>query len=113
MNYPTALWCRSRRGRALCTRPAGHAGLHNRQGTSQLWSDAEADAPRCAGSGQSSDPAPALPSGFPGDRALCPECTAFVGRRDGRLEDHDTFRRPVDRAEAAERADWFNSFGWN
>lgn len=78
-----------------------------------MWSDAEADAPACSGSGLPADPAPTLPGGFPGGRALCPECGAFVGRADQRLSDHDAFRRAADEAEAAERAEWFNTFGWN
>ncbi|WP_460775137.1 hypothetical protein [Microbacterium sp. GXF7504] len=112
MTYPTAQWCRSRRGRALCTRPAGHTGLHNRVGTSRMWSDAQADPPRCPGGGRAAEPAPTLASGFPGGRALCPECTGFVPLEDGILAAHDAFRGTVDRAEREGRAAWFNAFGW-
>ncbi|WP_240482640.1 hypothetical protein [Microbacterium arborescens] len=112
-DYPTALWCRSRRGSALCTRPRGHAGLHNRLGTSQMWSDAQADPARCAGSGEPAEAAPSLPDGFPFGRGMCPVCTGFVELTDGRLESHDAFRGTTDAAEGEARAQWFNTVGWN
>lgn len=112
-DYPTALWCRSRRGSALCTRPRGHAGLHNRLGTSQMWSDAQADPPRCAGSGEPAEAAPSLPDGFPFGRGMCPVCTGFVALADGRLERHDAFRGTTDAAEGEARAQWFNTVGWS
>lgn len=117
MTYPTARWCRSRRGGALCTRPSGHAGLHNRVGTSQMWSDVDADPPLCPASGKEAasasrlaDDSPA--AGFPDGRARCPECDAFVPLIDGRLHRHDRFRGTDDVAESAARAEWFNTFGW-
>ena len=73
-DFPTARWCRSRRAGAVCTRPAGHPGLHNRQGTGQMWSDREADPPRCEGSGTDASPAAPLADGFPHGDALCPVC---------------------------------------
>lgn len=112
-DYPTALWCRSRRGSALCTRPRGHAGLHNRLGTSQMWSDAQADPARCSGSGAPAEPARPVSGGFPFGRGLCPVCTAFVELHDGRLDRHDAFRGTTDAAEATARAEWFNAVGWN
>jgi hypothetical protein len=44
---------------------------------------------------------------------LCAVCTAFVEVRDGRLVQHDAFRGTTDAAEAAARAEWFNTVGWN
>lgn len=111
-DVPPTRWCRSRRGRALCTRPRGHAGLHNRVGTGRMWSDAQADGPACAGSGAPGMPAPPLPDGFPGGRGLCPECTAFVRLPGGRLAPHEFFRGTDDPAEASDRAAWFNAHGW-
>lgn len=101
----------------MCTRPAGHAGLHNRMGTGQMWSDREADPPACPGSGTAAAPAPALPDGFPGGRALCPVCLDFVTLTGavtdaGALVAHETFRGASDPDEAQHRADWFNTFGW-
>ncbi|WP_223848903.1 MULTISPECIES: hypothetical protein [Microbacterium] len=117
MSFPTARWCRSRRGTALCTRPTGHAGLHNRVGTSQMWSDAQADAPTCPGSGLAGVPAPQLPdeaaaAGFPEGRSRCPECDGFVPLVAGRRAPHDRFRGTDDQRESAGRAEWFNTFGW-
>jgi len=119
VTFPTAQWCRSRRGRALCTRPVGHAGLHNRLGTSQMWSDVEADPPACAGAGMPGVAARSLPNGFPHGRALCPVCDAFVElvppARSGAavLADHDVFTQEADAAAAEQRAAWFNTFGWD
>ncbi|MEU1970123.1 hypothetical protein ABZ477_00525 [Microbacterium sp. NPDC019599] len=111
-DFPTARWCRSRRAGAVCTRPAGHPGLHNRMGTGQMWSDREADPPRCEGSGTTAVPAEALADGFPDGRALCPVCLGFEPVRDGALVEHDAFRGAGSAEEAARRAEWFNTFGW-
>ncbi|QLD13160.1 hypothetical protein HW566_01695 [Microbacterium oleivorans] len=78
-----------------------------------MWSDAQADPPRCPGSGTSAEPAPRLADGFPDGCALCPECTGFVRVERGVLVNHDAFRDPDDAADAAHRAAWFNSIGWN
>ena len=112
-DFPTAHWCRSRRDGALCTRPAGHPGLHNRMGTSQMWSDVQADPPACPGSGTEADPAPLLDDGFPSGRAVCGFCLDFVPlTREGRLADHETFRGAATPEESRDRAEWFNTFGW-
>ena len=109
---PSARWCLSRRGTAICTRPIGHAGLHNRSGTSLLWSDREADAAQCPGSGLPASPAVESEDGFPHGRALCQTCLAFVRLTDdGRLWNHDAFRGPRSEAEGEQRAKWFNAHG--
>lgn len=113
MSFPTARWCRSRSRGAVCTRPRGHAGLHNRSGTSRMWSDREADAAACPGASGAAEPAPLLPDGFPAGRALCPECWGFVPLTAGVLAPHDTFRGAGDDAEASDRAAWFNAYGWS
>ena len=110
---PTARWCRSRRSGAVCTRPRGHAGLHNRVGTGQMWSDAQADPPACSGAGAGAMPAPTLDDGFPHGRALCADCWGFVAlSADGTIAAHDAFRGADDEVEATRRAAWFNAFGW-
>lgn len=81
-------------------------------GTSQMWSDAEADPLACPGAGSAERAAPPLPDGFPFGRALCPECTGFVALERGRLAPHDAYRAG-DPAEDVRRAEWFNSVGWN
>ena len=97
----------------MCTRAAGHPGLHNRMGTGQMWSDREADPPGCPGSATPGAPAPLLADGFPHGRALCPVCLDFVAVTDaGALVAHDTFRGASSPEEARGRADWFNAFGW-
>lgn len=106
------IWCRSRRAGAVCTRPAGHAGLHNRVGTGRMWSTAQADGPRCAGSGMPGGAAPPLPDGFPHGRAVCPVCWDFVDLEDGTLARHDAFTGPSDEQDAVARAAWFNAHGW-
>ncbi|POX68455.1 hypothetical protein C3481_00660 [Microbacterium sp. Ru50] len=78
-----------------------------------MWSDAQADPPRCAGSGEPAEAAPSLPDGFPFGRGMCPVCTGFVALADGRLERHDAFRGTTDAAEGEARAQWFNTVGWN
>ena len=109
----TARWCLSRHGTAICTRPIGHAGLHNRAGTSLLWSDREADPAQCPASGRPASPAVELPNGFPDGRALCETCLAFVRlTADGTLWNHDSFRGARSEAERVDRADWFNIHGW-
>lgn len=112
MSFPTATWCRSRSRGAVCTRARGHAGLHNRSGTSRMWSDREADAAACAGSGAPATPAPRLADGFPDGRALCPECWGFAPVVGTALAAHDAFRGAADAEEAAARGAWFNAFGW-
>ena len=97
----------------MCTRPAGHAGLHNRMGTGQMWSDLQADPPRCEGSGSPAAPGRSLPDGFPGGRALCPACWGFFPvTAAGSLAEHDAFRGAGSGEEASHRAEWFNAFGW-
>jgi hypothetical protein len=109
----TTRWCLSRHGGAVCTRPVGHAGLHNRVGTSLMWSERTADPAQCPGSGDPAWPAPELADGFPHGRALCPTCLAFVRLTDdGRLWNHDSFRGARTDAEQLQRADWFNAHGW-
>ncbi|MBN9199529.1 MAG: hypothetical protein J0I33_12920 [Microbacterium ginsengisoli] len=110
---PPTRWCLSRRDGAVCTRAIGHAGLHNRNGTSLMWSDREQDEPGCRGSGATAQPAPRLDDGFPAGRALCQECLGFVRLTDaGTLWRHDAFRAARSDREAARRAAWFNAFGW-
>ncbi|AXA95516.1 hypothetical protein CEP17_03265 [Microbacterium sp. PM5] len=82
-----------------------------------MWSDNEADAPRCPGSGVQAVSAPRLSdtssaAGFPDGRARCLECDAFVPLVDGRIAVHDRFRGADDVTESAARAEWFNTFGW-
>ncbi|WJL95969.1 hypothetical protein QSU92_01775 [Microbacterium sp. ET2] len=107
------IWCRSRSAGAVCTRPAGHPGLHNRVGTGRMWSNAQADAPRCSGSGRRASAAPSLPGGFPNGKAVCPVCWGFVALEGGALCDHDAYTRPADDDDAADRAAWFNAYGWS
>jgi hypothetical protein len=108
-----AAWCFSRRNGVICSRAPGHAGLHNRRGTGAMWSDREADPPRCAGSRRTAAPAALLPDGFPHGRALCPVCTEFVPlTRGDRLATHDAFAGAQTDAEADARAQWFNTNGW-
>ncbi len=113
MSAPGARWCLSRSRGAVCTRPRGHAGLHNRAGTSRMWSDREADAPFCPGSGMPQAPAQHLADdGFPHGAALCEICWGFVPLDDGVLAPHDAFRGTADAAEAERRSAWFNAHGW-
>jgi hypothetical protein len=77
-----------------------------------MWSDREADAAACVGAGAPAAPAPRLDDGFPGGRALCPQCWGFVPVDGAALAPHDAFRGAEDDAEAAARAAWFNVFGW-
>ncbi|MDQ1124731.1 hypothetical protein [Microbacterium trichothecenolyticum] len=104
--------CLSRRNGEICTRETGHRGLHHRRGGRLLWSDLQADPPQCPGVGAPAQPAATLPDGYPGGRALCPVCWAFVIPVDGALAPHDTWRGDDSRAEADRRRDWFNAFGW-
>lgn len=112
MNSASASWCLSRAGGVVCTRPRGHAGLHNRSGTSRMWSDREADAPLCSGSGAPATPAPRLADGFPHGTALCEACWGFVPLDDGLLAPHDAFRGADDAEEVGRRSVWFNTHGW-
>lgn len=112
MTFPTAQWCRSRSRGAVCTRTRGHSGLHNRAGTSRMWSDLQADAAACPGTGAAAPRAAVLADGFPHGDALCTSCWGFVPREDGLIAPHDAFRGAVDAADAAHRAAWFNAFGW-
>jgi hypothetical protein len=105
--------CLSRRKGEICTREKGHRGLHHRRGGSLLWNDLQSDPPECIGAGSDADAAPTLDDGFPGGRALCPVCWAFVPRtEEGTLSPHDTWRGDATRADADRRRDWFNSYGW-
>ncbi len=104
--------CLSRRDGEICTRRAGHAGLHNRTGSSILWSDVNADLPRCAGSGATATAAQALTNGFPHGRAICPVCFAFVTLEGGELAEHDSWRGDPSREEADQRREWMNTHGW-
>lgn len=75
-----------------------------------MWTDASADPLRCAGSHAVGVVAPTLPNGFPGGRALCRACLEFVAiDGDGRLAEHETSSAETG---AADRAEWFNTFGW-
>lgn len=76
-----------------------------------MWSDREADAPFCPGSGVPADPAPRLADGFPHGAALCEACWGFVILEDGALAPHDAFRGAADAAEADRRGAWFNAHG--
>lgn len=78
-----------------------------------MWSDAQADPPRCPGSGTAAAPAQTLADGFPHGRGLCGVCSGFVGIDGGLLARHDAFRGTTEPAEAEHRADWFNTVGWN
>lgn len=107
------LLCLSRRRGEICTREEGHRGLHHRRGGSLLWNDSQADPPECPGAGSAAEAAPTLDDGFPGGRALCSVCWAFVPlTEDGTLSPHDTWRGDLTRADADRRRDWFNAFGW-
>ena len=78
-----------------------------------MWTDAGADALRCAGSGEPGEPATPLPDGYPGGRALCPVCLRFVPLDDaGGLVEHDTTDGTETDAEARRRGEWFNTHGW-
>lgn len=104
--------CLSRRDGEICTRRAGHLGLHNRTGSSILWSEIDADQPRCPGSGRDATPAPTLADGYPDGRALCEVCFAFVQLGDATLAEHDSWRGDDTRQEADQRREWMNSHGW-
>jgi hypothetical protein len=78
-----------------------------------MWSDREADAAACPGAGTPAFPAPTLEDGFPGGRALCPQCWGFVALAGDVLAPHDAFRGAADDVEAGERASWFNTYGWS
>lgn len=77
-----------------------------------MWSDREADAPRCEGSGRAGASAPLLADGFPHGAALCEACWAFVALEEGALASHDAFRGASDATDARRRAEWFNVHGW-
>lgn len=101
-------FCRSRSNGRRCTRERGHPGLHRQ--SMLLWTDVAADPAHCPGSAEHGEPAPALPDGYPGGRALCPRCLGFVALdADGRLASHDTSEADAD---TRRRAEWFNTFGW-
>lgn len=104
--------CLSRRRGEICTRETGHRGLHHRRGGHLLWSDAQADPPECAAAGSAAKPAATLPDKFPGGRALCPVCWAFVAIEDGVLVAHEMWRGDASRQEADQRREWFNAHGW-
>jgi len=103
-------FCHSRSNGRRCTRELGHRGLHRHR--TIMWTDAGADDPRCPGSGSLGRAVPTLASGFPGGRAVCPDCLGFVALDpDERLVAHDTWSAASDH-EAVERAEWFNTYGW-
>lgn len=103
-------FCRSRNDGRRCTRELGHSGLHRHR--SIMWTDAGADELRCPDSGAPSAPAPILANGFPEGRAPCPTCVQFVALTpDGRLAEHETWSAASE-ADRADRAAWFNTFGW-
>jgi len=104
-------FCPSRSAGRRCTRPAGHPGLH-RNGAA-MWSDLQADAARCPGSGEPGVPAQTLPDGFPDGRALCDVCHRFIALDPGgRKVEHDTADPGESDAEVVHRREWFNTFGW-
>ncbi len=90
--------CLSRRNGEICTREDGHRGLHHRTGGRLLWNDLQADPPECAAAGTPAEPAPVLDDGFPGGRALCPVCWAFVSRDGEGLWSHTTRGAATNRA---------------
>jgi hypothetical protein len=103
-------FCRSRNDGRRCTRELDHRGLHRHRMI--MWTDAGADDPRCRGSGSRGTVAPTSSNGFPGGRAVCPDCLGFVALgADGRLVAHDT-ASAASEEEAVERAEWFNTHGW-
>jgi hypothetical protein len=104
--------CLSRRAGEICTRQRGHRGLHHRVGTALLWSEREADPPRCPGSGRPAQPAATLADGYPGGRALCPVCWGFVPVQGEALTEHDSWRGDATRQETDRRREWFNTHGW-
>jgi len=104
--------CLSRRNGEICTREDGHRGLHHRVGGRVLWSDLQADPPECRNAGARGEPAPTLDDGYPGGRALCPLCWAFVDTTEGLIAPHESWRGDETRAEAAQRRRWFNTYGW-
>jgi hypothetical protein len=104
--------CLSRRRGEICTREDGHRGLHHRVGTGLMWSERDADPPRCPGSGLPARPAPVLDDGFPDGRALCDVCFAFVELDRGLRAEHDSWRGDATRAEGDRRREWFNTHGW-
>jgi len=112
MSAPAMMrFCRSRNAGRRCTRELDHRGLHRHR--TILWSDAGAEPPRCTGSGAPAAAAATLASGFPDGRALCETCLGFVALdAEGRLIEHDTWNAEAE-ADAGERADWFNTFGWS
>lgn len=78
-----------------------------------MWSDLQADPPRCPGSGEPALPATTLPDRFPAGRALCPACLGFFPlTAESSLAEHDAFRGARSAEEASARAEWFNTFGW-
>ncbi len=104
-------FCRSRSAGRRCTRPLDHPGLHRHRAI--MWTDASADAPRCAGSGESGEPAATMPDGYPDGRALCAVCLRFVELdAAGRLREHDTSAEAEPEGEARRRQEWFNVHGW-
>ncbi|MFP3464014.1 hypothetical protein [Leifsonia sp. SIMBA_070] len=104
--------CPSRSNGRRCTKPLGHAGLHRNQGA--MWTDAGADPLHCPGSGEAAEPAPALPDGFPGGRALCPHCLRFVQLdTKGALLPHDTVDADETEDDVLRAREWFNTHGWN
>lgn len=104
--------CLSRRDGEICTRRAGHLGLHNRTGSSILWSEVSADPPLCGESGATGSPAATLADGYPHGRALCGVCFAFVPLDGDTLAEHNSWRGDATREESDRRRAWMNTHGW-
>jgi len=77
-----------------------------------MWTDAAADLPHCAGSGDPAHPAETAADGYPNGRALCPRCQRFVPIEDGRLTDHDASDASETAEEVTRRQAWLNTHGW-
>jgi hypothetical protein len=105
----TVRFCRSRNANRRCTRPLDHPGLHRHR--TIMWTDAAADPPRCAGSGDPAHPAAPLPNGYPHGRGLCDVCLRFLPLEAGRLVEHETTDPDETSAETALRREWFNAAG--
>lgn len=77
-----------------------------------MWREADADPPRCPGSGRPAEPATTLADGFPDGRALCAVCLGFVPLVHAHLVEHDAWRGADAPTESARRREWFNAHGW-
>ncbi len=77
-----------------------------------MWTDAAADPPRCAGSGDAARSAETAADGYPNGRALCPRCQRFVAIENGALADHDASDASETAEEISRRREWLNTHGW-